>query len=223
MKSKNVEIHADAGPIQHAHHAGFPERRGHDVHTKFNWIPLCGDLNPAEVMVSETERSELAALERPSQITGELVHNFIDRWNRTQDYWSRGILNAADVPAGESDDFIAVDIWHAKLADARDAALANESEGYVGLFDGIDAGMTALQESLSDSDAVCARVRIEVKQEAVITRNAFEASLELDNASADGTSITLHVYGGEMDHCNVFEPEPNGAYRRVTRSLSYHD
>jgi predicted metal-dependent enzyme (double-stranded beta helix superfamily) len=45
----------------------------------------------------------------------------------------------------------------------------------------------------------------------------------LANASADGTSITLHVYGGEMDHCNVFEPEANGAYRRVTRSLSYHD
>ena len=45
----------------------------------------------------------------------------------------------------------------------------------------------------------------------------------LANARPDGASITLHVYGGEMDHCHVFEPEGNGAFRRVTRSLSYHE
>jgi len=45
----------------------------------------------------------------------------------------------------------------------------------------------------------------------------------LANASADGTSVTLHVYGGEMDHCHVFEPAADGSYRRVTRALSYHD
>jgi predicted metal-dependent enzyme (double-stranded beta helix superfamily) len=41
--------------------------------------------------------------------------------------------------------------------------------------------------------------------------------------AVDQPSITLHVYGGEMDHCHVFEPGPDGAYRRLTRSLSYHD
>jgi predicted metal-dependent enzyme (double-stranded beta helix superfamily) len=45
----------------------------------------------------------------------------------------------------------------------------------------------------------------------------------LANASDDGTSITLHIYGGEMDHCHVFEPADNGSYRRVIRTLSYHD
>jgi predicted metal-dependent enzyme (double-stranded beta helix superfamily) len=44
----------------------------------------------------------------------------------------------------------------------------------------------------------------------------------LANASPETTSITLHVYGGEMDHCHVFEPTPGGTYRRVTRALSYH-
>lgn len=41
--------------------------------------------------------------------------------------------------------------------------------------------------------------------------------------AADALSITLHVYGGEMDHCHVFEPSPDGAYRRLTRALSYHE
>ena len=45
----------------------------------------------------------------------------------------------------------------------------------------------------------------------------------LTNARPGASSITLHVYGGEMDHCHVFEPGGDGAYRRVTRTLAYHD
>jgi predicted metal-dependent enzyme (double-stranded beta helix superfamily) len=36
-------------------------------------------------------------------------------------------------------------------------------------------------------------------------------------------SVTLHVYGGEMDHCHIFEPAGDGTYRRQRRALSYHD
>ena len=45
----------------------------------------------------------------------------------------------------------------------------------------------------------------------------------LANARPDQTAVTLHVYGGEMDHCHVFEPAADGTYRRTTRTLSYHD
>lgn len=43
----------------------------------------------------------------------------------------------------------------------------------------------------------------------------------LGNALADGTSITLHVYGGEMDHCCIYRPMRNGWYERVPRLLRY--
>lgn len=43
----------------------------------------------------------------------------------------------------------------------------------------------------------------------------------LANARPDRSSITMHVYGGDMDHCHVFEPSGDGLYRRVTRALSY--
>ena len=36
-------------------------------------------------------------------------------------------------------------------------------------------------------------------------------------------SVTLHVYGGDMDHCHVFEPAGDGSYRRVRKELCYHD
>jgi hypothetical protein len=34
-------------------------------------------------------------------------------------------------------------------------------------------------------------------------------------------AVTLHVYGGEMTHCHVYEPEPDGRYRRTWRELRY--
>lgn len=45
----------------------------------------------------------------------------------------------------------------------------------------------------------------------------------LANARPDETSLTLHVYGGEMTQCHVFEPAGDGTYRRLTRQLSYDD
>ena len=44
----------------------------------------------------------------------------------------------------------------------------------------------------------------------------------LANRRRDAASITLHIYGGEMDHCHVFEPSRDGTYRRVERRLAYH-
>jgi predicted metal-dependent enzyme (double-stranded beta helix superfamily) len=43
----------------------------------------------------------------------------------------------------------------------------------------------------------------------------------LGNALADRPSLTLHVYGGEMDHCSVFEPLGDGRYQRRQRALCY--
>jgi predicted metal-dependent enzyme (double-stranded beta helix superfamily) len=46
----------------------------------------------------------------------------------------------------------------------------------------------------------------------------------LANARPDKASLTLHVYGGEMDHCDIFEPlTESGSYRRRSRPLSYDE
>jgi len=49
----------------------------------------------------------------------------------------------------------------------------------------------------------------------------------LANPRPDRVALTLHVYGGDMDHCSVFEPvdpvEPTGSglYRRHRHALEY--
>jgi 3-mercaptopropionate dioxygenase len=45
----------------------------------------------------------------------------------------------------------------------------------------------------------------------------------LANKLPDRPSITLHVYGGEMDRCHLFEPRGDGSYERRERALGYHE
>ena len=42
----------------------------------------------------------------------------------------------------------------------------------------------------------------------------------LENVT-DSVTITLHVYGGEMDHCNVYTPRSDGWHERMPHELSY--
>ncbi len=43
----------------------------------------------------------------------------------------------------------------------------------------------------------------------------------LANALPDATTVTLHVYGGEMDFCNLYRREPSGYWRCVPKTLEY--
>ncbi len=45
----------------------------------------------------------------------------------------------------------------------------------------------------------------------------------LRNALPDRPTVTLHVYGGDMERCSVFEPAADGSYRKAERTLAFHD
>lgn len=45
----------------------------------------------------------------------------------------------------------------------------------------------------------------------------------LANDSTKQPAITLHIYGGEMTACSVFEPQADGTFVRRERQLSYDD
>lgn len=44
----------------------------------------------------------------------------------------------------------------------------------------------------------------------------------LANASGDQSSITVHVYGRELEQCTIFEGDGKGWYDRQTKFLGYH-
>jgi 3-mercaptopropionate dioxygenase len=45
----------------------------------------------------------------------------------------------------------------------------------------------------------------------------------LANALPDRSSVTLHVYGGNLDGCRIFTPGADGRFYQSVRALSYHD
>ena len=45
----------------------------------------------------------------------------------------------------------------------------------------------------------------------------------LANADPSASSVTLHVYGGNLDGCRIFVPGDDGRYEQSVRALSYHE
>jgi predicted metal-dependent enzyme (double-stranded beta helix superfamily) len=45
----------------------------------------------------------------------------------------------------------------------------------------------------------------------------------LGNAHPERLALTLHVYGGEMDHCSIFEPLGDRGFKRQPRALHYDE
>jgi len=88
----------------------------------------------------------------------------------------------------------------------------------------VDGNMEVAQYDLTAEDGE--RFRFERRNHVIAGRGSagclippFEYHV-LANAQ-ERPSVTLHVYGGEMDHCHVFEPEPDGSYRRIRKDLCY--
>ena len=90
----------------------------------------------------------------------------------------------------------------------------------------VEGNMEVAQYDLVSEDA--GRFRFEERNRVVAGRGSAGCLIPpfeyhtLGNA-ADVPSVTLHVYGGEMDHCHVFEPAADGSYARVRKELRYHE
>lgn len=187
VKKQLDRLSAIAAPLQNVFGAAvwFDCR---DSATWSNWISgfitRVEPSSPDGLKLSDAERAGLLALPRCDPITQDDVNRFLDRWNRSLEYSQQGILQIADVPSGWSPDFIAFDVWLDLVRQANNAALALEAEGYSDPIEAVQAEHSILASRLgTDSGGVCARVRLRVEQEAVITRDAFKATLEIVNST----------------------------------------
>ncbi|NCT44034.1 MAG: hypothetical protein GPJ35_12020, partial [Microcystis aeruginosa G11-09] len=148
--------------------------------------------------ISTAERNELLSIPFPGNVTVTDVDKFLDRWNRSVDYWDAGILNYSDVPVGQNTDFIALDIWQAWLESANDAINESLAKGFSDISQEIKYSIEQLKQSLEGgtNGGVCAQVRISIDQEAVMTRSAFLGNLEIDNGNStnlENISVTLQI------------------------------
>ncbi len=135
-----------------------------------------------EHLLAPGELDELRNLTPP--VPAASLEKFLARWNRTVEYRRQEITNWTDLPAGWDEDFIADDILGGLLADAAAAREENLAEGFNDEYTAVKDARDRLNNLLLNGGGVCARVKLRLEQEAVITRDAFKATLEVENNTA---------------------------------------
>ncbi len=139
--------------------------------------------------ISPAEAANLMALPVPNTVTPAEVASTIARWNLTVSNWSIGLLSPNQAPVaqlpGMNTNFIDAFVYTNLISQWGDQLQASQAAGFNTPIDGLVA---ALNESGKQAGAVCAQVKLEIDQIAVLTRVAFHATLALNNSSMIGLS-----------------------------------
>ena len=134
---------------------------------------------------SRIDASEITGLQELAASVGLEWMRFapiVERWNRTVDYYGQGVYDDADVPPGSSHDFIARDVYQFKAQQVLDANTASQGRGYLDPFQEFVAKFGEFRETVEGGQGgACAKVKIQLSQDVMMTRTAFRASLELEN------------------------------------------
>lgn len=161
--------------------------------------------------ISATELAALNAGVQPPGVPPAEVQRVLARLNRTVENWSRGILKPAQVAraGGEESDFMDFDQVAAQLEIVQAENRRARDAGFATSF---TAMMDIVQEFKEGEGGTCAKVKLRLEQEAVITRDAFQATLEIQNddvTTLDQIRVDLKVYDrGGRDVSDLFGIRP---------------
>jgi subtilase family serine protease len=174
---------------------------------------------PDASLIAATERAQLHALPAPDGVSAAAIDQFIDRWNRSVTYWNLDIFYTKDVPAGQSADFISYEAYSEAITEAANALAKSQAEGFSDTLAGLRWALLQIQmrvgvrprptgggdsarQPKDGGGGVCARVRLQIDQDVVMARDAFNATLEILNSSGNpltgvGLDIVVRNAAGE--------------------------
>ena len=144
--------------------------------------------------ISAAASAQLLATTLPSTVSISEAMEFLNRWNLTVQYWGQGTYTAAQVPAGQSTDFLDL----SAIQTAFNAAVIAEQESQVAGYSDVGAevqGDLNLVENDLAGQGVCARVKLQIDQAATLTRSAFSGTLSITNSEETGdmTNVVMHI------------------------------
>jgi len=142
--------------------------------------------------ISSAERSQLLATTLPSGVSTSEASEFMDRWNRTVQYWFADIVTASQVPNGQSTDFLDARTLQSLFTAAQNAMLASQADGYTDPAAELRADLGVVANDIND-DSVCATVKLEIDQTATLTRSAFTGTLTLNNQETSGPLTDIEM------------------------------
>ncbi|XP_048249484.1 uncharacterized protein LOC124117058 [Haliotis rufescens] len=155
--------------------------------------------------------SEIASIVSPMNSTqGQIVEKFLQRWNKTWTAWEDGTLASL----GPKDDVIAYNVIMSRFQQFKTDTENAKQRGFDSIFDDFGNAVKAYQENekkkSGSDDGVCAKVRVRIVQDLVLTRDAFTARLEIENgeqSALESIRVTVNIratYGDETSTNNKF-------------------
>ena len=134
--------------------------------------------------ITDSERANLLTGDLPTTVPVSELVRIIERWNRTMENIANGIYSPEDAPPGANLDFIDMLLVEQKLTELLEYFQAAQAAGYDDPIQAlIENGKMALEEP--GTAGVCARIKLKLDQQAVLSREAFRATLEINNETAD--------------------------------------
>lgn len=144
-------------------------------------LAILGDTD-AERTISPAEKAALLQAATNANVPTAPLEILVARWNNSMALRIQGIFNYADAPAELKDKFIARDAMAMHAARFAEAFDQSEALGFTDPFDDFLNNLNRVKASLeNDGSGVCAKVKIRLSQDAVMTRSAFRGTLELTN------------------------------------------
>ena len=151
------------------------ERHIHDFLMSFMSV-----VDTVNNMVPDQSVQQLISSCELTSANDSIVHRFVDRWNRSVQYWQEGIFTINDLPEGYDNGFIQMDtMMYYPIQQAIEAA---QSYGYGSVGEMLNASVNSMKKELvSHNTDVCAKISVQFKQTMTMTREAFEGTLRITN------------------------------------------
>ena len=148
----------------------------------------------SDEMITPAEETQLLATTLPAGVSTAEAAEFIDRWNRTVQYWFAGIVTSAQVPTGQSTDFLDAGALQIAFGAARNAEQASQADGYTDPAAEYRAALVTVQNDLAGK-GVCATVKLQINQSATLTRSAFTGTLSITNSGGMGaiSNVVMNI------------------------------
>ena len=143
--------------------------------------PTLDDQSEAGVLISISELSTILFAPPPNGTTIAMVARMVERINNTVSGWNNGRLEPLD--GANMASFSAVHRFAQNINASNELALRKGFPSYVDAYT-FARGEVNRMSNIEDEVGVCAVVRIRIVQELALTREAFEARLEIENQEA---------------------------------------
>ena len=142
--------------------------------------------------VSAQASQYLKEISNMSHVNDSIIQLFVDRWNRSIQYWSEGIFTADDLPEGYDDNFILLDsTMYQPIDEAREAA---EAYGFCSVSEMFESSYADLIDAGTEhKNDVCAKISVSFKQKMTMTREAFEGTLKIFNGHTTDPMQDINV------------------------------